>query len=417
MNTHRYIHLKSNVQNKSLTAGIVGIGYVGSALAHLSADAGFQTIGFDISQEKIDKLVSSYKKNLSATKDFSLLKQCSVICICVPTPVYKDKKPDFRPLESASRTVADNLQKNQLVVLESSVNPGATRNIVLPILEASGLRAGKDFFLSFSPERVDPGNKEFALQDIPKVVGGYDERSAELAAAFYSHFIKRIIVVSSLEAAELAKILENTYRFVNISLINEIADYASVIGVDIWEVIAAASTKPFGFQPHYPGPGIGGHCIPVDPYYLLEDARKKGITLRMVREAGKVNDRRPKKIVRQTLEILRKTNGQKRQHKILLVGVSYKSDVDDVRESPALKIWDLFAKQGISVSYYDPYVLQINGYSSVDLKDEVINECDVIVITTNHSNIPYGDLVKHNKPILDTRNVFKKLKISHVFRI
>ncbi len=417
MNTHRYIYLKNNVQNKTLTVGIVGIGYVGSALAHLSADAGFQTIGFDINQEKIDKLVSSYKKNLSASKDFSLLKQCSVICICVPTPVYKDKKPDFRPLESASRTVADNLQKNQLVILESSVNPGATRNIVLPMLEASGLRVGKDFFLSFSPERVDPGNKEFALQDIPKVIGGYDERSAELTAAFYSHFIKRNIVVSSLEAAELAKILENTYRFVNISLINEISDYASAIGVDIWEVIAAASTKPFGFQAHYPGPGVGGHCIPVDPYYLLEDARKKGITLRMVKEAGKVNDRRPKKIVRQTLEILSKTNGQKRQHKILLVGVSYKSDVDDVRESPALKIWDLFAKQGISVSYYDPYVLQINGYSSVDLKDEVINEVDVIVITTNHSNIPYGDLVKHNKPILDTRNVFKKLKNHHIFRI
>ncbi len=409
--------LQKLIEDKKSTIGVVGVGYVGSALALATSSVGFKTIGFEIDQKKIKQIKNLKKKLLTATNDKSQLKDCNIICICVPTPVYKDKSPDFRYLTKAALEIAKYLCKGQLIIIESSVNPGATRTVVLPLLEKSGLRAGKDFYLSFSPERVDPGNTKYQLADIPKVVGGYDEESKQLTVAFYSYFIRKVVPVSSLETAELTKILENTYRFVNISLINEIADYAKAIGVDIWEVIDAASTKPFGFQSHYPGPGIGGHCIPVDPYYLLQDAQRLGIHLGLVKAAGEVNERQPKKVVRRTLEILRKTNGKKKNHKVLLVGVSYKSDVSDVRESAALKIWELFNKKGVDVSYHDPYVTKINGYSSVDLRDKVINAHDLVVIITDHSSIPYDNLTKYNKPILDTRNVFKKLKSSHLFRI
>lgn len=409
--------LKKLIIDKKSIIGVVGVGYVGRALALATSSIGFKTIGFEIDQKKIKRIKKLKRNLLTATSDKSQLKNCNIVCVCVPTPVYEDKSPDFRYLTNAAKEIAKYLCKGQLIIIESSVNPGATRTVVLPLLEESGLRAGEDFYLSFSPERVDPGNKKYQLEDVPKVVGGYDEQSKRLTVAFYSHFIRKVVPVSSLETAELVKILENTYRFVNISLINEIADYAKAIGVDIWETIAAASTKPYGFQPHYPGPGIGGHCIPIDPYYLLEDARRLGIQLHLVKEAGKVNEKRPKKVVLHTLEILRKTNGKKKNHKVLLVGVSYKPDVADVRESPALKIWELFKERGIVVSYYDPYVTKINGYSSVDLREDVINKHDLVVVITNHSNIPYNDLTKYNKPIVDTRNVFRKLKSPRIFRI
>lgn len=409
--------LKNKIKQKTVLAGIVGIGYVGSALAEAASDAGFRTIGFDIDQRKVETTNGLKKKNLSATSDMSILSRCDIICICVPTPVYEDKTPDFRYMKAAARSVAKTLRRNQLITLESSVNPGATRTIILPILEATGLRAGKDFFLSFSPERIDPGNKQFRITDIPKVVGGYDEVSRDLSVAFYSQIIKQVIPVSSLETAELVKILENTYRLVNISLINEVSEYAKAIGVDMWEVISAAATKPFGFQAHYPGPGAGGHCIPVDPYYLVEDAAKLGINLRIIKQAGKTNDRQPKKVVKKTLEILKQTNGKKKEHKVLLVGLSYKPDIDDVRESPALKIWELFEKRGITVSYHDPYVSQMNGSTSVELSKETISDHDMIVITTNHSRVSYDKLAKYNTPIIDTRNVYKNERQPHIFKV
>lgn len=409
--------LKKLIRDKKSIIGVVGVGYVGSALALATSSVGFKTIGFEIDQKKIKQIKKLKRNLLTATSDKSQLKNCNIICVCVPTPVYEDKSPDFRYLTNASKEIAKHLCKGQLIIIESSVNPGATRTVVLPLLEESGLRAGKDFYLSFSPERVDPGNKKYQLEDVPKVVGGYDEQSKRLTVAFYSHFIRKVVPVSSLETAELVKILENTYRFVNISLINEISDYAKAIGVDIWETIAAASTKPFGFQPHYPGPGIGGHCIPVDPYYLLEDARRLGIQLHLVKEAGKVNEKRPKKVVQHTLEILRETNGKKKNHKVLLVGVSYKSDVADVRESPALKIWELFEGHGISVSYHDPYIAQFNGVSSIALSPETVRDYDMIVITTDHSDIPYEALANYKRPIIDTRNVYKNIINPLIFRI
>lgn len=398
--------LKNKINEKKVKIGVIGIGYVGSALALSASSAGLSVIGFTRKKYKADRINKKNIKNFSASSDFTKLSKCDIVCICVPTPIYGNKKPDLRPLKSSLSKTAKYIKKGQLIIIESSVAPGTTRSVALPSLEKFGLVAGKDFFLSFSPERVDPGNDKFTLENTPKVVSGVDSDSLKLAVNFYEKFIKKVVPVSSLETAEMTKILENTYRLVNISLINELMEYTNSIGVDIWEVVDAAKTKPFGFMAHYPGPGIGGHCIPVDPYYLIDDANKIGINLSIVEQAGKINDKQPQKVVKKAMSIVKNGSNNGKKHQILLIGIAYKANIDDIRESPALKIWEMFEKEGFSVSYHDPFVPNLNGYSSTMLTNETIQEYDLIVITTNHSSINYDKFIGIDTPILDTRNVY-----------
>jgi UDP-N-acetyl-D-glucosamine dehydrogenase len=403
--------LSTKIAKRKAHVGIVGMGYVGSALAKLSVDATFQTLGFVTTEEKAKKINKTKNPYLHATVDTSLLQKQDIIIICVQTPIYEDKTPDLRYLQKACETVKNNLQVGQLIIIESSIAPGTTRNFIKPILESSGLTADKDFLLAYSPERVDPGNKKFALSEIPKVVSGYNTKALKLVTQFYNVILKKAVPVSSLETAEMAKILENTFRLVNISLVNEIRNYTNELHIDIWEVIDAAATKPFGFMPHYPGPGVGGHCIPVDPYYLIKDAKIRNIDLQLVRTAGQINDLQPELVVKEVKGIISKTNGVKKHHKVLLMGLTYKPDIDDIRESPSLSIWKILNKDGIEVAYYDPYVPAYNGSASIKMTKETVDDYDVIIIATNHSNVSYKSLLKYNKPILDTRNIYKN--VSH----
>lgn len=396
--------LSEKIKSREALIGIVGMGYVGGALASLVATAGFNTLGFVRREEKAERINKEKKDRLKATTDAKLLKTCDIILVCVQTPIHADKKPNLLFLENAILQISQYLRKGQLVIIESSVPVGTTRNILLPLLQKNGLKQNKDFFLAYSPERVDPGNKEFALAQIPKVVAGLDKNSKHLASEFYQKIVQKVIPVSSIETAEMVKLTENTFRLVNISFVNELADYTKSLGVDIWEVIRAASTKPFGFLAHYPGPGVGGDCIPVVPYYILNDAKNRGVSLKIVKHAGKINDNQPRKVVKRTLEIL---NSNKTKHKVLLIGVSYKPNVSDIRESSALRIWNMLKRRNISVSYHDPYVPRVNGSVSTELSKNIIMQHDMIVIITNHSGIKYARLLSSKKPILDTRNVFK----------
>ena len=408
--------LSKKISSKKALVGIIGLGHIGSALAQLTTSAGFTTLGFVKNLENETNINNKKNKRLKATTDMALLATCDIIIVCVQTPIHEDKTPDLRILEKAIEQISKYLRKGQVVIIESSVPVGTTINIVLPVLQESNLKAGKDFFLAYSPERVDPGNKEFGLKDIPKVIAGLDKNSKALALMFYSKMIKKVVPVSSIETAEMVKLLENTFRLINISFVNEMADYTKDLGVDIWEVISAAKTKPFGFLAHYPGPGVGGDCIPVVPYYLVHDAKKRGVSLKLIKQAGKINDEQPQKVAKRAIEILNSTKKQKKKHKVLLLGMSYKPDVKDIRESPALRIWEILKRRGISVSYHDPFVPNINGYSSKNLSREVLEQHDMIVIVTNHSNIKYRTLQGFKKPILDTRNVFKN-KYPNVYRI
>lgn len=407
-------NLSEKITAKKARVGIVGMGYVGHALATLASQQGFYTLGFVRNPQKAEEINKEKKNRLKATHDASLLKTCDIILICVQTPILADKKPNLLFLENAVRQVSRNLKKGQLVVVESSVPVGTTRNIVLPILKKSGLKQGKDFFLAYSPERVDPGNKKFALSDIPKVVAGLDKNSKYLALMFYKSIIKKVVPVTSVETAEMVKLTENTFRLVNISFVNELADYTKALGIDIWEVIKACSTKPFGFLAHYPGPGVGGDCIPVVPYYILNDAKQRGINLKLIQQAGKINDRQPHKVVKRALEII--SSSKIKNNKVLLIGASYKPDVSDTRESPAIRIWKILKRKNISVSYHDPHVPKINGAVSKELSKKTIGDHDMIIIVTNHNNISYNEFLNLKKPILDTRNVFKN-GLPNVFRI
>lgn len=410
-------NLFKQIRHKRARVGIIGIGYVGRALAEATSSSGFKTLGFSRSEEKVARMnAENSNTNFQATVDLSHLAKCDIIALCVPTPIHDDKTPDLRPLEQALLNTARFLRKGQLVIIESSIAAGTTRKVALPLLLQSGLKS-EDFFLAFSPERVDPGNKIFTFRDIAKIVAGINTDSTKLAAEFYRKVVKNVVEVSNLETAEMAKLLENTFRFVNISLINELVNYTNALGVDIHEVISAASTKPFGFLPHYPGPGIGGHCIPVDPYYLLDDARKHAIPLTLIEQAGRINDTQPERVVERAQEILNLTNGEKKTHAILLIGISYKPDIDDIRESPALKIWKLLQGKGHAISYHDPFVSRLNGSVSIELSPYAIDKHDLTIVTTHHSSISYQTLIDCNKPILDTRNVFESMIHPNIFRL
>ena len=421
--------LLDKINNKTAKVGVVGLGYVGLPLAVEKASAGYQTIGFDVQDKKVnmvndgqnyigdvvdEKLKELVEKGtLKATTDFSFVKDVDTICICVPTPLDLYKQPDLSYVVSSTESVAQYLHKGMLVILESTTYPGTTEEVLKPILEKSGLKCGEDFFLAFSPERVDPGNKNYNTKNTPKVVGGCSEECTEVAAALYRNVLEGDIhTVSSPAVAEMEKILENTFRNINIGLANEMAILCNRMGIDVWEVIDAAKTKPYGFMPFYPGPGLGGHCIPLDPFYLEWKAKEYDYHTRLIETSGEINDSMPEFVLDNVMKILNKEKKALNGAKVLLLGVAYKNDIDDYRESPAFKVIELLEKNGADLMVNDPYcpVSKHKGktYHSVDWK-EVIDESDIVVITTNHSCYDYEEIVKRAKVVYDTRNATKEV--------
>lgn len=417
------------IENNSLVVGIVGLGYVGLPLAASFAEAGVMVIGFDVSEAKVAKVNAGTNyiqdirpeqwtkiqelKTLTATTDFSGIAHCDAVIICVPTPLDLFHKPDMRFIESACREIGKHLKRGTFVSLESTTYPTTTEHFVLPLLEeASGLKQGTDFWLAFSPERVDPGNKTYDTRNTPKVLGAMTPEGLVIGQAIYSKAIDSIYTVSSPRVAEMVKILENTYRLVNISLINEMALLSGKMDIDIWEVIDAAKTKPYGFQAFYPGPGIGGHCIPLDPFYLEYIAKKFNFDLTMIHTAGHIDMLMPHRV---TIKISTALNRHKKPingSKILFLGVAYKPDIDDERESPALKIMDIVAGKGGEVYYHDPFVESCTtpggkNYSSVALTSDLLQSSDCVVFTTNHSSFDIDSIVEHSRLIVDLRNAVK----------
>jgi UDP-N-acetyl-D-glucosamine dehydrogenase len=415
------------IQAGDARVGIIGLGYVGLPLARAFCDRGIAVLGFDVDPAKVERLArgESYIKHIpaeairamreglfEATTDFRRLDEPDVIIICVPTPLTDAREPDLTYVVSSARAIAGRLRPGQLVVLESTTYPGTTRDVVLPILAATGLVPGSDFFLAFSPEREDPGNPNFSAPTIPKVVGGLDPQSLELAAALYGQVVVKVVPVSSPEVAEACKILENTYRAINIALVNELKVIYARMGVDVWEVIEAARTKPFGFQAFYPGPGLGGHCIPIDPFYLTWVARKHGLTTRFIELAGEVNTAMPAYVVSRVADALNDRRKAVRGSKVLLLGMAYKKDVDDPRESPGFELMELLLHKGAEVEYNDPHIPTLPAMrhypdlrmSSRELSEGYLASRDCVLIVTDHSAYDWGFIARHAPLIVDTRN-------------
>lgn len=410
---------------------MIGLGYVGLPLATAIAESGFFTVGIDRAAEKVDSVrrgsshikdVSSERverlvreKKFTATTDFSALRDSDFISICVPTPLNKGKNPDLSYIISAVQQVKNHLKRGQVVVLESTTYPGTTEEIVLPLLEETGLKAGKDFYLAFSPERIDPGNRDFNIQNTPKIVGGITKGCTEVAASFYRRFVKQVVPVSSASAAEMTKLLENTFRAINIGLANEVAIMCNRLGIDGWEVIEAAATKPYGFMPFYPGPGLGGHCIPVDPHYLVWKLKTNGYNPRFIQLADEINSSMPHLVVEKISAGLNDHQKSVKGAKILILGVAYKKDIDDYRESPALDVIDLLQKKGADVSYYDPYVpeLNVDGIHLKSTSDDFAPErYDCVALLTNHSCLNLREIVCTCSLFVDTRNATKGLPVG-----
>ncbi len=419
------------ITNKRARVGVIGLGYVGLPLAIEFGDAGLSVFGFevddaktatinsgesyigDVASSSVRELVDSNR--LLATTDFGLLSKCDAIIICVPTPLRKTKEPDISYILAAAGEVKANLRRGQLIVLESTTYPGTTDEVLLPLFEETGLKLDEDFLLAFSPERVDPGNPEFQTHNIPKVVGGCSDDSTEVAAHLYSQVVKDVHSVSSARVAEAAKLLENTFRAVNIGMANEMARLCYALSIDTWEVIRAAATKPFGFMPFYPGPGIGGHCIPLDPHYLSWKARQHGFDSRFIGLAEEVNSRMPEHVLRLVSDGLNDAKKALNGSRVLLLGVAYKRDINDVRESPALSIIDLLRAKGADVSYHDPFVAEVRfddaqtmgqaePLQSIELTDSELQTSDCVVIVTDHSQIDYRRVTELSQLIVDTRN-------------
>jgi UDP-N-acetyl-D-glucosamine dehydrogenase len=411
--------------------GVIGLGYVGLPLLRAVAESGFRGIGFDVDRGKIEVLQSggSYIRHippesiaalrrdgrLTATDDFGRLGEVDGIVVCVPTPLTRQREPDLTFVVNTTRSIAAHLRRGQLVVLESTTYPGTTREVMRPILESGGLRSGQDFFLAYSPEREDPGNPSFGTADIPKVVGGDGEEAMRLACAFYDQIVTRTVPVSSTEAAEAVKLTENIFRSVNIALVNELKLVFQAMGIDVWEVIEAAKSKPFGYMPFYPGPGLGGHCIPIDPFYLTWKAREHDFATRFIELAGEVNTAMPGHVVGKLISALSEHAGRAiRGARILLVGIAYKKNVDDIRESPALKIMQMLERQSAAVSFHDPFMPEIPptrehsefaGRRSVPLSRATLREIDAALICTDHDAIDYRLLVDATPLVVDTRNI------------
>ena len=420
--------LLSSIQNQTARIGVIGLGYVGLPLIDAFVNAGFTCLGFDVDSQKVERLLQgkSYikhissdrvqhwlnKKQFDATADMSRLSEADVIIICVPTPLNDSRDPDLSYVEGTTHAIAASLRRGQLIVLESTTYPTTTRNVMLPILEAAGLKAGSDFFVAYSPEREDPGNPVYSAAKIPKVVGGLDPASMELAESLYKQAVVSIVAVSSPEVAEACKILENTYRAVNIALVNELKMLFDRMGIDVWEVINAAKTKPFGFQAFYPGPGLGGHCIPIDPFYLTWLARRYGMTTRFIELAGEVNSRMPDYVISRLGEFLNDEGKPIRGSKVCLLGAAYKKDVDDPRESPSFVLMELLLQRGAVLTYNDPHVPRLPKMrhhnlpemESQELTPDFLAQQDCVLIATDHSAYNYAEIVKHSRMVLDTRN-------------
>lgn len=425
--------LSQRIQNRQATVGIIGLGYVGLPLARAFSQNGFRVLGFDIDTNKVHKLNDgqSYiqqipastiqqmrEKGFEATDRFDRLGEPDAVLICVPTPLTEAREPDLAYINSSAHAISAQLRAGQLVVLESTTYPSTTRNVVLPILEASGLEASKDFFLAFSPEREDPGNATHSVSNIPKVVGGLDEQSTDLAASLYGSVVVNVVRVSTPEVAEATKILENTYRAINIALVNEMKVLYDRMGIDVWEVIDAAKTKPFGYQAFYPGPGLGGHCIPIDPFYLTWVARQYGMSTRFIELAGEVNTSMPAFVVNKIADALNERSKPVKGSKVALLGMAYKKDVDDPRESPGFELMDLLLKKGAVVSYNDPHIPalpRMRHYphlkmSSQSLTPEFLSLQDCVLIATDHTAYDWASIARHSRLIVDTRNAMKNVK-------
>lgn len=426
--------LAARFRNRDATVGIVGLGYVGLPLVRAIADAGLKVIGFDVDERKIEMLGSgeTYIRHqpgdlfkglidsghLRVTTNFALASEADAILICVPTPLTQYREPDLSYVEQTAHTLALHLRPGQLIVLESTTYPGTSRELMKPILENGGLKSGKDFFIAFSPEREDPGNPQFSTASIPKVVGGDGPEALEAAVALYDQFVSGTVPVSSLDAAEAVKITENIFRAVNIALVNELKVIYGAMGVDVWEVIDAAKSKPFGFMPFYPGPGLGGHCIPIDPFYLTWKAREHEIPTRFIELAGEINASMPRVVVTRlseelSLRFCKSLNGSR----ILLVGLAYKKNVDDIRESPGFKLIELLEDAGATVDYYDPFVAvipetrehaKLAGRKAVEFSHAALAAYDAALIATDHDDVDYGLLVSASKLVVDTRNAVAK---------
>ena len=425
--------LLKKIENREIVVGVVGLGYVGLPLALEKAAAGFKTIGFDVQKEKVDmvnaghnyigdvvdaELADLVKKGmLTATTDFSFVKDVDFIAICVPTPLDAHQQPDISYVRSSTEAVSHYLKRGSMVVLESTTYPGTTEELIRPILEKnSGLKCGEDFYLGFSPERVDPGNLIYKTKNTPKVVGAIGQDATEVIAAMYRAVLEgEVYEVSSPAVAEMEKILENTYRNINIGLVNELAMLCHRMGISMWEVVDAAKTKPYGFQAFYPGPGLGGHCIPLDPYYLSWKAREYGFHTSMIESSMMINDRMPEYCVERASEMLnRRTKKAMNGANVLVLGVAYKQDIDDYRESPAIRVIEELEKVGANVTYFDPWVREYKEHgqcrqSLPELTEEVVAGADLVMITASHTNVDYDFVQKHAKLVFDTKNAAKNV--------
>lgn len=419
--------LKRRIVQHTATVGVLGLGYVGLPLAVEKAKVGFRVLGFDINPERASKVnrAENYIKDvrgeelarvvgaglLSATTDFGRLGEADVVVICVPTPLTVTRDPDISHVVNSTRAIARSLRRGQLISLESTTFPGTTDEVILPILEETGLRVGEDFFLAHSPERVDPGNQRYTTRNTNKVVGGITRRCLDMAAVFYSQTIERVVPVSSTKVAEITKVFENTYRSVNIALVNELALLCDRMGISVWEVVEAAASKPFGIQTFYPGPGVGGHCIPIDPFYLTWKAREYDFHTRFIELAGEINAYMPYFVAEKVQRALGRSRKSLQGSNVLALGVAYKKDLDDPRESPALKVIELLLQGGASVCYHDPHIPAVRhpgrqGYemSSTPLTAELLESVDCVVILTDHSGVDYDFVVQHARAVVDTRN-------------
>lgn len=424
--------LMNKIQDKTAVVGIVGLGYVGLPLAVEFAKAGYKTIGFDVQSKKVDAVNAGHNyigdivgdtlkkvvdsKTLSATSDFSFIKDVDAVAIAVPTPLDKYQQPDISYVKGSTESVAKYLHKGMVVVLESTTYPGTTEELLKPILEASGLKCGEDFYLAFSPERVDPGNKQYKTKNTPKVVGGIGKDGTEIAAALYRNVLEGgVFEVSSPAVAEMEKLLENTYRNINIGLANEMAIICNRMGINVWEVIDAAKTKPYGFQAFYPGPGLGGHCIPLDPFYLTWKAREFDYHTRLIETSGEINTGMPEYVVDRAMKVLNHNKTAMNGAKVLVLGVAYKADIDDYRESPALNVIDHLIKEGADTTYFDPYIPEYKHKGVVhtgekELTDDMLKNADIVIICTAHACFDYNRIQKLSKEVFDTRNAMKDVQ-------